>query len=198
MKKNLIYKVCGAIGVIGCISVVAADAIGIAVHEKHNPISNTISMLAIGKYGWIQDWGLNILALGYLAIMIGLFALKKNGSRWIISLIILALISVDIVLISEHNQYAGRPGENIHRTLVYILAGLFLVLNILVSYDIRVLHPYLKKFSRRIAFLWLILAPLLPLIPDSWDGAYERVVCILLVAWPFTVSYHLLKTSGTE
>jgi Protein of unknown function (DUF998) len=195
LKKSLLYKICGAIGITGSITVVASNFIGIALHEKHDPISDTISMLAIGKYGWIQDWGLNILALGYMALAVGLFAWKNKGRKWISSLILLLLISADIILIAEHNQYAGRPGENIHLTLVYILAGLFLILTFLISFDLKSWHPNLKRFSLWIAFLWLIFAPLLPLIPDGWDGAYERLICTLLVAWPIVISYKLIKVS---
>ncbi|MFV8224316.1 DUF998 domain-containing protein [Christiangramia aquimixticola] len=193
MQKTTIFKISGIIGLIGCIAVLAADLIGIAVHEAHNPIANTISMLAIGKYGWIQDWGLNILAMGYLAIAAGLYTLKKDGLKWIISLIILVLIAGDIIMIAEHNQYAGRPGENIHRTLVYILAGLFLVLTFLISSDIQTLKPSLKKFSLWIAGIWLVTAPWLPYIPDGYNGAYERLICSLLVIWPAVVSYHLIR-----
>ncbi|CAM4319642.1 DUF998 domain-containing protein [Gillisia hiemivivida] len=198
LQKSIIYKVCGVVGIIGCIAVIASDIIGIAVHEKHDPISDTISMLAIGKYGWIQDWGLDILALGYFALAIGLYTWKRKDAKWLISLIILVLISIVLVFIAEHNQYAGRPGHNIHRKLVYALAGLFLILNFLISSDLKLLAPFLKKFSLWIAALWLISAPLLPLIPDSWDGAYERLVCTLLVVWPVVVSYHLFKLSSSE
>lgn len=183
---------------MGCVAVIAGDIIGIAVHEKHDPISDTISMLAIGKYGWIQDWGLDLLALGFLAVATGLYNWKRKGTKWIISLIILVLISVDLVLIAEHNQYAGRPGYTIHRKLVYILAGLFLLLNIMISFDLKSLKPYLKRFSFWIASLWLIFAPLLPLIPDSWDGAYERLVSTLLVVWLAVVSYHLFTLPGSR
>ncbi len=198
MQKSLIYKICGGLGIFGCFVVLAADLIGIALHEKHDPISETISMLAIGKYGWIQDWGFDMLALGYFALAIGLFTWKRKGIKWIISLIILVLISINLVFIAEHNQYAGRPGYNIHRELVYALAGLFLVLTILISFDLKSLKPFLKRFSLYVAGLWLISAPLLPLIPDSWDGAYERLTCTLLVVWPAYISYHLYKLPDSE
>lgn len=199
MQKSLIYKICGALGIIGCVGVIAASIAGIAVHENHDPISDTISMLAIGKYSWIQDWGLDILAFGYLALALGLYTWKGKGAKWIISLIIIVLISINLVFIAEHNQYAGRPGYtgyNIHRTLVYILAGLFLVLNILISFDLKSLKPFLKPFSLWIAALWLVFALLLPLIPDTLNGAYERLICILLLVWPATVSYQLIKFQG--
>lgn len=198
MYKSIIYKICGICGIIGCIAVIAGDIIGIALHEEHNPISDTISMLAIGKYGWIQDLGLDFLALGYLALAIGFYTWKHKGLKWNISLMILVLICIDLILIAEHNQYAGRPGYTIHRELVYILAGLFLLLNILISFGLKPLNPYLKKFSIWIASLWFIFAPLLQLIPDSWDGAYERLVCTLLVVWPAVISYHLIKLSNSD
>lgn len=196
MQKSTIYKICGGLGIMGSIMVLVADIAGIIVHEKHDPISDTISMLAIGNYGWIQDWGIDLLALGYLALAIGLYNWKRKGIKWIMSLIILFLISINLVMIAEHNQYVGRlgyTGFDIHIELVYILAGLFFVLNILISFDLKDLKPFLKKFSLWIALLWLVFAPILMLIPDSYDGAYERLVCIMLVVWPAMVSYQLLK-----
>lgn len=153
-------------------------------------------MLAIGKYGWIQDWGLDILAIGFLALSIGLFIWKNKGTKWIISLTFLILIAVDLVLLAEHNQYAGRPGYTIHRKLVYTLASLFLLLNILIVPGLKDLKSYLKKFSYWIASLWFILAPLLPLIPDSLDGAYERLVSSLIVVWLSVVSFNLMKLNS--
>lgn len=198
LKNSIVYKICGALGIIGCVAVIAGDIIGIALHEKHDPISDTISMLAIGKYGWIQDWGLDIFAFGFLALAVGLYTWKRNGTKWIISIVVLVLISVDLVLIAEHNQYAGRPGYTIHRELVYILTGLFLFLTIIISFDLQNLKKYLKRFSLWIALLWLISAPLLPLIPDNWDGAYERLSSTLLVVWLTVISYHLFNLSGSK
>lgn len=201
MKKSSILKICGFLGIISCVIVIASNVVGMVVNEKHNPISDTISMLAIGKYGWIQDWGLDALALGYLALAIGLFIWKPKGTKWIASLIILVLISFDLILIAEHNQYAERPshtGYVIHLKLVYLLTGLFLILTILISFDLKLLETYLKRFSLWIAGCWLILAPLMMLIPDAYVGAYERFVCAMLVIWPTLVSYQLIKVSSSK
>ncbi len=191
MKKKFIYKICGFLGILGSIAVVITDLIGIAVHEDHNPVKNTISMLAIGKYGWIQDLGLDFLAIGFAAVSVGLFIWKRRGTKWILSLIIQILIAIDIILIAEHNQYAVQSENTIHRKLVYVLAGLFLILNILISQDLKSLKGFLKKFCLWIAALWLVFAPLLPLIPDSLNGAYERLICSLIVIWLGTVAYYL-------
>ncbi len=154
MSKKFIYKTCGVIGILGCVAVLAADLIGIALHEAHNPIKNTISMLAIGKYGWIQDLGLDILAIGFFALAIGLYTWKSSGTKWIIGLIILVLISVDLIMIAEHNQYAGRPGDKIHRKLVYALALLFPAVVLLNKFRSKII----KTLSEKILFLdcWLM------------------------------------------
>ncbi|WP_324720997.1 DUF998 domain-containing protein [Salinimicrobium sp. HB62] len=192
------YSISGAIGIFGCFAVIATDVIGIALHEAHDPIADTISMLAIGKYGWIQDLGLDLLAVGFAGLATGLYFLKRKGTKWLISLGICLLIAVDIILIAEHNQYAGRPGFTIHRKLVYTLALLFPALLFTISAGLQKIKPFLKKFSRRVAVLWLIFAPLLPFIPDSFDGAYERLVSSLIVIWLGTVSYQLYRASGSK
>lgn len=193
LSKDLFLKLTGATGIFGCFAVTAADIIGIALHEAHDPIADTISMLAIGKYGWIQDWGLDILAIGFLALAIGLYFLKNSGTRWIIGLILLVLIAADLILIAEHNQYAGEKGFTTHRLLVYILAVLFPALLLTLSSGLKKINAFLINFSRWIAGIWLVLAPLLPLIPNSFDGAYERLVCTLIVIWLATVSFELYR-----
>tara|TARA_R100000306_G_C4314164_1_gene111745 strand:+ start:60 stop:671 length:612 start_codon:yes stop_codon:yes gene_type:complete len=192
LKKYSKYTLFGIIGLTGCIAVVAGDIIGIALHEKHDPISDTISMLAMGKYGWIQDWGLDIFAVGLFALAIGLYLFKNNGKRWLAGLTLFVLMAITLILIAEHNQYAGRPGNSIHRTLVLILAGLFLLLNFLISNGLKKVHPSLQRVSLWIGGFWLLMAPLFPLVPDGWDGAYERLVCVLMVALPAIISYRLL------
>lgn len=60
-------RLCGLIGLVGCIGVVAADIAGILVYESYNWISQSISALAVGRYGWIQDLGLYLLSAGLIA-----------------------------------------------------------------------------------------------------------------------------------
>ena len=126
-SSNKLSLVCGIIGIFGCISVIIADIIGIIVVEKHNPISETISALAITKSAWIQDTGLNLYAAAMIACAIGLYAWNLEGVRWKIAAVLLGLLGIDIILIAEHNQYAGRPGVGaaIHIYCVYAFTSKF-------------------------------------------------------------------------
>ena len=42
---------------------IITDVIGIMLVDDHNPISDTISALAIEKYAWVQDIGLELYAV---------------------------------------------------------------------------------------------------------------------------------------
>ena len=143
MKKNKssnnLSFICGIIGIFGCLSVIIANIIGIIVVEKHNPISETISALAITKYAWIQDLGLNLYAAAMIACAIGLYTWNLEGLRWKIAAVLLGLLGIDVILIAEHNQYAGRPGvgASIHIQCVYALAVLFAAITLLLSFGLR-------------------------------------------------------------
>lgn len=118
---------------------IAGNIIGIIVLEKHDPISETISALAIEKYAWIQDIGLDFFATGLIACAVGLYAWNLNGAKWKIGNFLLLLLGVDIVLIAEHNQYAGRPGVGaaIHIYCVYALALLFTLITLLLAFGLQ-------------------------------------------------------------
>lgn len=57
----------------GYLSVIIADIVGILIYEDHNPVRQTISQLAHGKYASIQDIGLVLLGLGIVAGAISLY-----------------------------------------------------------------------------------------------------------------------------
>ena len=115
--------ICGVIGMFGCLAVILTDVVGIILVDRHNPISDTISALAIEKYAWVQDIGLDLYAVAIIACASGLYAWNLDGTKWKIGTILLFLLGIDIVLIAEHNQYAGREGvgASIHIQCVYAL-----------------------------------------------------------------------------
>ena len=194
-SSNKLSLVCGIIGIFGCISVIVADIIGIIVVEKHNPISETISALAITKSAWIQDLGLDFYAAAAIACAIGLYAWNLEGMRWKIAAILLGLLGVDIILIAEHNQYAGRPGVGaaIHIYCVYALAVLFALITLLFSFGLRKVGRNWYRYSMVTAIVWTVLAPIFFFVPTNIDGAYERFISLITISWVGAISWLLIK-----
>lgn len=196
MNKERFIKITAVLCLLGCVSVILADIIGIAVHDPHNPIRDTISQLAIGKYGWIQDWGINLFAIGYFALAVGLYLWKNSGTQWLIALFLIILLGIDFIIIAEHNQYAGDQEHTLHRKLVYVMAALYPAMILLSRKGLKELDPFFNKFCIWVAVLWILMAVPFPYIPDQYDGGYERIACILLVLWPAVVSLKLFRRVG--
>ena len=187
--------ICGIIGIFGCLAVIVADLIGIIVVDDHNPISDTISALAIEKYAWIQDTGLDLYAAGMIACAIGLYAWNLGGTKWKIGTVLLLLLGIDVILIAEHNQYAGREGvgANIHIQLVYALAVLFTALTLLLASGLRKVGRNWYRFSIGISLFWIVLAPIFFFVPTNIDGAYERFISLITIAWVAAMSWLLIR-----
>lgn len=194
--KSKLFLICGLLGLFGCISAVATNLIGSAVVNSHNPISETISNLAITEYAWIQDSGLDLFALGLVACAVGLYAWQLGDIKWTIGNLMLGLLGVDVWLIAEHNKYAGREdvsGMAIHIYCVYVLGILFTLLTLLMAFGLRKVSRSWYRFSLGISIIWTILAPIFFFVPNTWDGAYERFIALIMVTWVAGMSWLLIQ-----
>ena len=196
LSGSPLFKICGVIGIIGCIAAIATDIIGIIVVKDHNPISETISSLAIEKSAWIQDTGLDFYAAGMIACGIGLYVLNLEGLRWKIGTVLLGLLGIDVILIAEHNQYAGREGvgASIHIQCVYALAVLFAAITLLLSFGLRRAGRNWYRYSLCTAIVWTVLAPIFFFVPTNIDGAYERFISLITISWVAAMSWLLIRT----
>ena len=188
----------GLVGWSGWVSVLVADVVGILLVERHNPIRETISRLAVGRYAWIQDLGLDLFAVGVAACAIGLFSWRRGGTAWRTGLVGLLLLAADLVLIAEYNQYAGQGNRDgaIHTFAVYCLYGLFAISTLLLSSGLRRAGTDWRRFDLGIFIAWTVLAPFLFLVPTAWDGAYERFLGLILLAWFAGISALLIRRRG--
>ncbi|MGF1515608.1 MAG: DUF998 domain-containing protein [Elainellaceae cyanobacterium] len=185
----------GVLGVLGSFLSVATNLIGIIVVEQHNPISETISMLAIGEYAWLQDFGLDALALGLAAIAVALIRWNLGGLEWQAGATLVMLLSLDILLIAEHNQYVGREGVGaaIHIYCVYALGLLVALMTWFLSRGLGKVGRGWRRFSRTISLVWTVFGPIFFFVPDGWNGAYERFVALILLTWVVAVSWLLIR-----
>ena len=194
-SSNKLALVCGIVGIFGCLSVILANIVGIIVVDNHNPISETISALAITEHAWIQDLGLDLYAVAMFACAIGLYAWNLGGLKWRIASVLLGLLGIDVILIAQHNQYAGREGvgASIHIQCVYVLAVLFTAITLLLSFGLRKVGRSWYRYSMGTAIVWTVLAPIFFFVPTNIDGAYERFISLITISWITAISWLLIK-----
>lgn len=192
---STLFLICGIIGVFGCFAAIATNIIGVILVDDHNPISETISSLAIEKSAWVQDIGLDFYAAGMIACGIGLYTWNLDGLRWKIGTVLLGLLGIDVILIAEHNQYAGREGvgASIHIQCVYVLAVLFAAITLLLSFGLRRVGHNWYRYSLGTAIVWTVLAPIFFFVPTSIDGAYERFISLITISWVAAMSWLLIR-----
>jgi hypothetical protein len=198
--RSKLLPICGILGMLGCLGAIAANIAGIIVVERHDPIRETISKLAIGKYAWIQDLGLDLLAVALVALAVGLYAWNLGQWRWKMGAALLVLLGVDVILIAEHNQYAGREGvgASIHIYCVYALGLLFALSTLLLAFGLRKIGRRWFRFSLGTSMIWTILGPIFFFVPTSWDGAYERFVALIMLTWVVAISWLLVRQANRQ
>lgn len=147
----------------------------------------------------VQDVGIDAFAIGVLACAVGLGAWRRGGTAWKAGLGSLGLLGVNLVLLAEYNGYGGELGEGapIHRALVYALYGLFALATLLLAPGLGRAGRRLRRFGFAVAGVWIVFAPLLFLVPTTWDGAYERLVGLVMLAWFAAVSGLLVRRGST-
>lgn len=194
-SSNKLLLLCGLIGIFGCVSVVITDLVGIIVVDGYNPISQTISALAIGRKAWIQDVGLNLFVISFLACSIGLFSLNLGGWKWKAGAGILPIIALDILIISEYDRYADLSsfGSTVHYVCVCVLGVLFTLAPALLSFRLQMISRGWQLFSLWTAIAWGVLSPIFFFTPNGWNGAYERFIALIMVAWVALISWLLVQ-----
>lgn len=191
---------CGIIGLVGCGVSVITNIVGIILMDGHNPISDTISALAAGEHGWIQDLGLHVFAVGLLACAVGLYTWRLGGLRWNIGVALLVVLALDIFLLAGYNEYGDGDieGVEIHIYLVYVLGIGFALTAWLLAYGLQRLNRNWGRFSGGIAVAWTVLSPPFLMLNTGIDGAYERFLAAMLLAWVAFIAWLLLQEGRGE
>jgi len=194
-KQPHLALFCGISGIIALIVVVATDVIASFIVENYSPVSETISDLAAGQSSWILDWGLQIGGVGIIACGIGLLVWQLDGWRWNIACTLLVLIGIDIIFIAQRDVYGDGEawGTPIHIYLVLFLGIAVSLTAWLLARGIGYLDKRWAYVNRGMSLTWLVLSPLFFVVPDAWDGLYERFLAILLLLWLGSLLFLLIQ-----
>jgi len=185
MKRSRCVGLGGALALFGCFALVVGNIAAILLLERYSSISDTISDLAAGRYGWVQDTGLVLFALGMLACGVGLFCWPGRGRLWRLAAGLLVLLAVIVMVIATHNEYGDRDTEKyvIHMNAVIAFAIVFAFVPLLLAPGLRRLGRVRSRVSVATTVLWVILSPIFFYIPTGWDGLYERGLGVILIGW---------------
>lgn len=177
-------RMTGKAAILSCFFVALADIIAWSLLvDNYSPIRNTISALAVGSGSWLLDLGLWTFAAGCLALGTGMLVWHRNG-MWRLAAVLVMLIAPAVGTIALFNEYAGQhnAGADIHIKAVYTLGVLVAVAALLVIRPLAKVHRVFGQSAAVVAGLWVVLAPLFFIVPDGWDGAYERGLALLLLS----------------
>lgn len=180
-------------GVLGCFSALISDIIGIIIVEKHNPLRDTISQLAHGKYAYIQDIGLSLFGVGVIATSIALFIFDYTKVRLKLGASFLILMAIGVISLAELNDLIGEPGTTIHLVAVGFIAICCFVSMILWMSKFRQVSQKWYQWHVTIGTSIVILLAMFKFVPEAYEGAYERLLAIILVGWFLLCNYYLFK-----
>jgi hypothetical membrane protein len=188
---------CGLIGMIGCIAIVAGNAIGSMVVPGHDWVADTVSDLGAGKYEIIQDVGLYGYAASLLACAIGSAHYHLGTERWSWGILCLTVLALCVVIVGVRNEYGDGDDEGIviHIYVVYTLGVFFTAAPLLMAGGMGREGAVYGWIALICAALWAIGAPVFFFLPTDVDGAWERGLGVITIVFIATLSW-ILYSAG--
>jgi hypothetical protein len=204
MKNNSVLYVSGVVTLACSILFILIVLILGLVQPGYNHFIDTISVLVLGKWGWIQKINFLILALGLSAVGTGLSILlyrKKYSfvsfSFYAFSIVVffLMIFSADPVDRTKVKLIQMNSVEGfIHITLTMILIALTAPLTRIIATKMKK-NTDLKRYARytlavfaiNIIFgsLWFICRRLGILF--AWKGVWQKMLALNVLTWMFVM-----------
>lgn len=179
------YRALGGAALFGCAAAVLCDVLMWFLVSGYDPLAQTISELGAGPYHDIQDAGIVLFATGVGCLLIGLVLRGEDDglAAWA-ERAALGLLAIDIVFIALWNEYGDGDygGMVIHPYLVagvYVLVPIIFWLGSVVSPS---KNDRFARIGRYAAPIWIFLAPLFYVVPESVNGGYERVLAAVMLS----------------
>ena len=179
---------------VGTSALIIADVAALIVNDA-NPVQQTISALTWGPHAWIQTTGLDFYALGIAALATGLFFWHRTTRRgWLTGLTLLFGAGVIVFFIAaqthEPHSYRAVP----HRLLVIVLFVTLVLALALMARELWSLHRIASRWSLATSVALLCLGTPYFFAPESIEGAYERALVLLMLAWTTEIALIALRS----
>ena len=192
-------RACALVVVLGVIAMGIATVAADIVVPENDWISDTISEMAAGQdTRWIADLGIYGLAVGIMFAALGCAHLHPGSTRWSIGTGLLGVAAFVVFMIGVRNEYGDgdNDGVSIHLYLVAALGLLMTAIPLLLSVAAGLVsHGHLVAL-RVLGVLWAVTAPIFFIMPDGYDGAYERGLGVLAGVILLTIASLLRRGAG--
>lgn len=195
---GMLLRLCAGLAVLGAVLLVGSNILGSILLDSHDWVSDTVSDLAAGDLEIIQDVGLYGYAAGLIALAIGAAHIRVPGKSWTMSIFALALLALCVTVIGARNEYGDNDSEGveIHIYIVYALGALFTLLFFAAARGVGLVGRRFRRFSKGCGIMWAIAAPLFFVLPTSFDGAWERGLGLITVAWVVMAAWVLMRLAS--
>ena len=192
-------RACALVVLIGVVAMAIATTAADIVVPNNDFVSDTISEMAAGQdTRWIADLGIYGLAVGIMFAALGCAHLHPGSTRWSIGTGLLGIAAFVVFMIGVRNEYGDgdNDGVSIHLYLVAALGVLLTVVPLLLSAAAGLVsHRHLVAL-RLLGILWGIAAPIFFIMPDGYDGLYERGLGVLAGLILLTIASLLRRGAG--
>ncbi len=186
-----ISRALGAVAVGGCVIAIVMDAIGVGLSDSVGMIRDTISDLAANQRNTmvdeIADIGIYAFVASVIATTFGLLRWRIDRLDWKIGSWLLVAVAICVTLIAGYEAYTTGDGPVIHYRLVYVMGVAFPLTVLLTAGQFWEINRRLGIALYVGGALWAVLGPLLFMIPTAYDGAYERMLAGMMLAWFITM-----------
>ncbi len=197
-RSPTLLRICAVIGLLGCVALVATNAIGSVMVPDHDWIADTVSDLAAGRYEIIQDVGLHAYAAGLLACAIAASHYHLGEGRWSLGILSLAILALCVEIVGVRNEYGDGDEEGIvvHVYVVYALGVFFAAAPLLMARGLGRAGGAYRVIAIGCGILWGICAPIFFFLPTSIDGIWERGLGIITVVWIASLCVLFLRAAS--
>ncbi len=183
-ERPYLLLLLGALGLFGCVSMIAGTIAAQIVVPGHDWIADTISDLGAGEWEIIMDVALYGFAAGLFATALAAAHAHLGGIGWSVGVVSLALLAALVVVVGARNEYGDGDSDGvvIHIYLVYGLGVLFLAAPLSMAAGFGRDHPKVRVALIALAIAWAVAAPLFLMAPTSIDGLAERGLGLIACA----------------
>lgn len=183
-ERPYLLMLLGAIGILGCVSLILGTLIAQNIVPDHDWMADTISDLGAGKWEIIMDIALYGFAAGLFATALAASHAHLGGVGWSVGVFSLAALAALVIVVGARNEYGDGDSEGvvIHIYLVYGLGLFFLLAPLCMASGIGRDHPVSKWLLIVLGIAWGVAAPAFLMMPTDIDGLFERGLGVIACA----------------